>query len=557
MIYRLVQLIIVKQAGNQLTQANFADMSRRFIQILIILITLTLLGLIYIQMMWIRNATMIKEEHFDQLVRQALDQVIHRLEINETSTLSAQMAIEEFSLPPQYKNENRYFSGIKQLGTDDGRLQYDISLDFSISSSQLSARVSTYRQDSLIYSYEDRTPMGSSQLDKADPLAHAFNYLQSKFRSKLTEQEIRLRKGYFVTDIPIQQRISRETVDVTLLQAFDERGISLPFEFGIYNSKGELVTSTVRYDRDQPTVTYQKYLFPSDLHPKPNYLLVYFPKRPNFIMESMGMMLPTVIFTLVMVLLSVLTMAIIVRQKRLDDIKNDFINNMTHEFKTPISTISLASQMLTDENVTKTPSSLKHISTVIQDESKRLSFQVEKVLQMAIFDKGKAGLKLKKTNINEMVHGVVNTFRIKVESQKGSIVEKLEAKNPYAHVDEVHFTNVIFNLLDNALKYKRGTPVFQVKTWNRPTGIVITVEDNGLGISKENLKRIFEKFYRVPTGNVHNVKGFGLGLAYVKKIVEDHGAEIKVETELNVGTKFEIFLPLKSNKEWKKNIKFS
>jgi signal transduction histidine kinase len=156
-----------------------------------------------------------------------------------------------------------------------------------------------------------------------------------------------------------------------------------------------------------------------------------------------------------------------------------------------------------------------------------------------------------------MVHGVVNTFRIKVESQKGSIVEKLEAKNPYAHVDEVHFTNVIFNLLDNALKYKRGTPVFQVKTWNRPTGIVITVEDNGLGISKENLKRIFEKFYRVPTGNVHNVKGFGLGLAYVKKIVEDHGAEIKVESELNVGTKFEIFLPLKSNKEWKKNIKFS
>lgn len=532
-------------------------MSRRFIQILIILITLTLLGLIYIQMMWIRNATMIKEEHFDQLVRQALDQVIHRLEINETSTLSAQMAIEEFSLPPQYKNENRYFSGIKQLGTDDGRLQYDISLDFSISSSQLSARVSTYRQDSLIYTYEDKTPMGSSQLDKADPLAHAFNYLQSKFRSKLTEQEIRLRKGYFVTDIPIQQRISRETVDVTLLQAFDERGISLPFEFGIYNSKGELVTSTVRYDRDQATVTYQKHLFPSDLHPKPNYLLVYFPKRPNFIMESMGMMLPTVIFTLVMVLLSVLTMAIIVRQKRLDDIKNDFINNMTHEFKTPISTISLASQMLTDENVTKTPSSLKHISTVIQDESKRLSFQVEKVLQMAIFDKGKAGLKLKKTNINEMVHGVVNTFRIKVESQKGSIVEKLEAKNPYAHVDEVHFTNVIFNLLDNALKYKRGTPVFQVKTWNRPTGIVITVEDNGLGISKENLKRIFEKFYRVPTGNVHNVKGFGLGLAYVKKIVEDHGAEIKVESELNVGTKFEIFLPLKSNKEWKKNIKFS
>lgn len=250
-------------------------------------------------------------------------------------------------------------------------------------------------------------------------------------------------------------------------------------------------------------------------------------------------------------------MVIIIRQKRLDEIKNDFINNMTHEFKTPISTISLASQMLKDGAVAKTPSTLQHISGVIQDESKRLSFQVEKVLQMAIFDKGTAGLKMKKTNINELVHGVVNSFRIKIENQKGTIVEKLEAKNPFAQVDEVHFTNVIFNLLDNALKYKRGTPHFKVKTWNRPTGIVINIEDNGLGISKENLKRIFEKFYRVPTGNIHNVKGFGLGLAYVKKIVEDHGAEIKVESEINIGTKFEIFLPLKSNKEWKKNIKFS
>jgi two-component system, OmpR family, phosphate regulon sensor histidine kinase PhoR len=230
---------------------------------------------------------------------------------------------------------------------------------------------------------------------------------------------------------------------------------------------------------------------------------------------------------------------------------------MTHEFKTPISTISLASQMLKDTSVAKTPSTLTHISGVIQDESKRLSFQVEKVLQMAIFDKGKASLKLKKLDINELVHGVVNTFRIKVESQNGTIVEKLEAKNPTANVDEVHFTNVIFNLLDNALKYKRGTPIFHVKTWNRPTGIVIQIQDNGLGISKENLKKIFEKFYRVPTGNIHNVKGFGLGLAYVKKIVDDHGAEIIVESELNVGTKFEIFLPLKSNKEWKKNIKFS
>ncbi|HBX88607.1 MAG TPA: sensor histidine kinase [Marinilabiliaceae bacterium] len=533
-------------------------MSRRFIQFLIIIITITLVGLIYIQLLWIRNATSIKEDHFDQLVRQALDQAVHRLEINETSSLSAQFELEpNVKLPPSLQNENRYFSSKKQGGKEDSRLQYDISLDLSITRSQLSTRVSTYQQDSLIYSYEDNTPMAFSQSEKNDPLSHALNYLQSQFRTKISEQEARLMKGYFISDKPIQERVSTETMDVTLLQAFDERGISLPFEFGIYNSRGDLVASTTKFEREQASVPYQKHLFPNDVHPKPNYLLVYFPKRPNFIMESMGMVLPTVIFTMVMILMSILTMVIIIRQKRLDEIKNDFINNMTHEFKTPISTISLASQMLKDGAVAKTPSTLQHISGVIQDESKRLSFQVEKVLQMAIFDKGTAGLKMKKTNINELVHGVVNSFRIKIENQKGTIVEKLEAKNPFAQVDEVHFTNVIFNLLDNALKYKRGTPHFKVKTWNRPTGIVINIEDNGLGISKENLKRIFEKFYRVPTGNLHNVKGFGLGLAYVKKIVEDHGAEIKVESEINIGTKFEIFLPLKSNKEWKKNIKFS
>ncbi|WP_062122101.1 sensor histidine kinase [Geofilum rubicundum] len=533
-------------------------MSRRFIQLLIVVITITLVGLIYIQMLWIKNATSIKEDHFDQLVRQALDQVVHRLEINETSMLGARLELgQNISLPPQLNNENRYFSGKNQRRPGGNRMQYDISLDFSFSDSHFSTRMSTYQEDSLVSSYQERTPMVYNPQGNTDPLSHALNNIQKQLKSKIAEQEAQLMKGIFISDIPIQERISREMMDVTLLQAFEERGVSLPFEFGIFNSRGEMVSSTTKFDREAATVSYQKHLFPNDVHPKPNFLLVYFPKRPNFIMDSMGMVLPTAIFTLVMIFMSILTMIIIVRQKRLDEIKNDFINNMTHEFKTPISTISLASQMLKDAAVAKTPSTLQHISGVIQDESKRLSFQVEKVLQMAIFDKGKAGLKMKKTNINELVHGVVNTFRIKVESQNGKLVEKLEAKNPFAQVDEVHFTNVIFNLLDNALKYRRGTPVFYVKTWNRPTGLVINIQDNGLGISKENLKRIFEKFYRVPTGNVHNVKGFGLGLAYVKKIVEDHGAEIKVESELNVGTKFEIFLPLKSNKEWKKNIKFS
>lgn len=534
-------------------------MSRRFIQILIIVISITLIGLIYVQLLWIKNATQIKEDHFDQLVRQSMDQVVNRLEMNETSELGAQLDLgSSIAVPSNLGKGNQYFPGQNQKLLDDDLFKYDISLDFSIQGNQLSTRLYTYdEKDSLVYSHQDKKPIGYNFNDKTDPITQVLQNIQAQIQSKFDEQQARLMRDFISSERPIQERITREKMDVSLVQVFEERGIRLPFEFGIYDSRGVLVISTSSFNREEADLTYQKQLFPNDLHPKANYVLVYFPKRPNFIMESMGMVVPSVFFTLVMMLLSILTMVIIVRQKNLDEIKNDFINNMTHEFKTPISTISLASQMLKDGGVSKSASTLQHISGVVQDESKRLSFLVEKVLQMAIFDKEKAGLKTKNLNVNELVHGVVNSFRIKVDSQKGKIIERLDAKQPFAEVDEMHFTNVVFNLLDNAFKYRKGTPIIYVKTWNRPTGLVIMVKDNGLGISKDNLKRIFEKFYRVPTGNVHNVKGFGLGLAYVKKIVEDHGAQIKVESEVNVGTKFEIFIPLKSKKEWKKNIKFS
>lgn len=533
-------------------------MSRWFIKILIVIITLTLVGLISIQLMWIKNATQIKEEHFDQLVRQAIDGVVYRLEINETSMLSAHLDFKQgLNLPPQLRREPKYFSGQNKKAFKENILQYDISLDLLIQPTYMDTWISTYQKDSLIYSYQGRTHMDFNSQSKSDPLSYALNHVKDQFQNHLQDQQAKLLKDIFTSDRPLSERISKEMTDVFLVQAFEERGISVPFEFGVFDSRGILVTSTSSFKKEEATHPYQKQLFPNDIHPKANYMMVYFPKHPNFIMDSMGMVLPTVLFTLVMIITSITTLFVIVKQKRLDEIKNDFINNMTHEFKTPISTISLASQMLRDWSLSKNPTTLDQISSVIQDESKRLSFQVEKVLQMAIFEKGKGSLKSKKLNINELIHGVVNTFRLKVDSHNGKIIEKLEAKNSIAYVDQVHFTNVIFNLLDNALKYRRGKPELKIKTWNRPTGLVINIEDNGIGISREDLKRVFEKFYRVPTGNIHNVKGFGLGLAYVKKILDDHGAEIKVESEINVGTKFEIFLPLKNNKEWKKNIKFS
>jgi two-component system, OmpR family, phosphate regulon sensor histidine kinase PhoR len=222
---------------------------------------------------------------------------------------------------------------------------------------------------------------------------------------------------------------------------------------------------------------------------------------------------------------------------------------MTHELKTPISTISLASQMLQDPGVGKTPETLKHISKVIKDETKRLSLQVEKVLQMAIFEKDNSMLKLNEIAINPLITDIVSNFSLKVTSKGGKITYKLKAVNDVALIDEVHFTNVIFNLMDNALKYCDKPLLLTVETWNEKDNLLISIEDNGIGINKEDVKMIFEKFYRVSTGNLHNVKGFGLGLAYVKKIITEHHGSIKVESELNIGTKFTITIPTLKNYE--------
>lgn len=225
--------------------------------------------------------------------------------------------------------------------------------------------------------------------------------------------------------------------------------------------------------------------------------------------------------------------------------KNDFINNMTHELKTPISSISLAAQMLNDDAIAKNETTLKHLGGVINDDTKRLRFLVEKVLQMSMFDRKNAVFKKKELDINEMVENAAHSFALRVEHTGGRIMQDIGAVDSAIYVDEVHFTNVIFNLMDNAIKYRKpdGPLNIVLSTWNDTERLYLSVKDNGIGIKKDNQKKIFEKFYRVHTGNVHDVKGFGLGLAYVKKIVDLHGGEIKVESEYGKGTSFIISLP--------------
>jgi len=234
------------------------------------------------------------------------------------------------------------------------------------------------------------------------------------------------------------------------------------------------------------------------------------------------------------------------RQTRYTEIKNDFINNMTHELKTPIASISLAAQMMNDDSVTKSEQMTRHLGTVINDESKRLRFLVEKVLQMSMFDRQDTAFKKKELDLNEMVESIANNFSLRVEHTGGKIYTQIEAVDSAVYVDEVHFQNVINNLLDNAVKYRKpDSPLdIYIKTWNDDEHLYLSIRDTGIGIKKESLKRVFEKFYRVHTGNVHDVKGFGLGLAYVKNVVNLHQGEIRVDSEVGKGTTFTIKLPV-------------
>ncbi|MBQ8055524.1 MAG: HAMP domain-containing histidine kinase, partial [Paludibacteraceae bacterium] len=212
--------------------------------------------------------------------------------------------------------------------------------------------------------------------------------------------------------------------------------------------------------------------------------------------------------------------------------------------KTPISSISLASQMLVEGEYSKTPERLQSLSRIIFDESKRLAFLVDKVLRLSSFDKHDVMFNFKSSNVELIISEVCKKFELKANSKKGHIITEYAAKNPFAEVDEMHFTNVLYNLLDNAVKYSRTDvePIFLVKTWNEGDKLLISIEDNGVGISHSDLKHIFDRFYRVHTGSLYNEKGFGLGLPYVKKVIEDHKGKIKVESTLGKGTKFTIIL---------------
>ncbi len=498
---------------NLLSLENVDTMKKSTIWILTIVMALTFVGLLYVQIMYMEEMIKMREQHFSEGVKRSLYALSTALEQNETKKyLEEDLMLVDPNL----------FASSDPLGLDK-KGKYGLENDYKLSK------------------------------PKQEEMSDKFGEFQEALKGQYLYQKGLLNEVILTilnqsSTRPITERADSAIVKTYLRTELDNNGINLPFEYAIIDRHGRMVYESENYDSSaNKEEIFTQTLFPNDPDARRHYMNVYFPDKDEFIFSSVTFMIPAFAFTVILLLIFLLTIIMAFRQKKLSEMKNDFINNMTHEFKTPISTISLAAQMLNDDSVRKSPNMMQHISTVINDETKRLRFQVEKVLQMSMFDRQKATLKLQEVDANSAIYNIVNTFKLKVEKYGGCINASLDAEDPIVNVDEMHFTNVIFNLLDNAVKYRReDTPLeLNVVTRNLPNGrIEISIQDNGIGMKKDDLKKIFEKFYRVSTGNRHDVKGFGLGLAYVHKMVTELKGDIRAESELNKGSKFIITLPI-------------
>ncbi len=577
-------------------------MTKQKIRYIIALMAFALLGLIAFQVFWLGFTVRSKNDQFGSDVRDAMQQVVRKLsqqemyyfmqrkiatEENQKQLLAIAKPIEQ--QPKKKKKSHPIVPNNPSLAMNLGNMtERQFPSDILVSKGveiMPNGEIREHQEFSIDLKDEDMISLMNGQKQIDDIFGEAIQrhnqmIQDSMDRAKsLTTKKIKAKKSHIdrsvqyaetaqkvknksdmakevlndlmFTKRSIYDRVNYQILDSLLKYEIKMKGIDIPFEYGIssmenpgylhYASSVKYKMTGLKSDKD----TYEVNLFPNDYSNSENYLRVYFPNQDKFIIRNIWMMYATSLL-LILVVLGCFYVAVstIVKQKQLADIKNDFINNMTHEFKTPISTISLATQMLGDEAVTASSSMFKRYLGIIRDENKRLGSQVEKVLQTAQMERGEVSLKLGTVNVHQIIERVLENISPQIELREGIIDMDLQAENPEIQADEVHLTNIIFNLLDNANKYSPEKPIIKITTENTEKGLSIKVSDQGIGMTKESIKNIFEKFYRVPTGNVHDVKGFGLGLSYVKKMVEEHQGRINVQSKIGEGSEFEVVLPV-------------
>jgi len=485
-------------------------MKKYYVFILIGFIALTFVLLIILQLKYIRETTAMAEENFSTTV----EKLLYDAE-KEVEDIEIKQYIEDFFSHSDFNisDENREI--LPKISNVDKKKASKSEI------TQFSQKVNSSIQGVNRVILED--------------------YQKKYFRSKELMNEVLAR---LLTDAPqkhISQRVDFNALLKKIDVALEENGIKNPYCFTITNRHGQVFFSNY-YKIKSNTIQFKQQLFPNEKNSESYFINLSFQKTASYQRQAVKMAFPSIIVTFVLVFVVIATIVFLLKQKKSEETKTDFLNNMTHELKTPIASISLAAQMLNDGEMQKSPSMLAHLSKVIADETRRLSNLVEKVLQTSVFESKTSVVQLKEDDVNDLIQRVVKNFAFKINSKEGKIITSLKAKNPMALVDDTHFTNVIYNLLENSLKYRRNELIISVSTWNEKNKLCISFEDNGIGMKKEDIKRVFERFYRVSEGNLHNVKGFGLGLAYVKKIITEHHGTISVESEFGVGTKFIITL---------------
>ncbi len=460
--------------------------------------TVTLMALISIQVYWIKNTLMVRQAIFTRNVNEAVTKAVFKLEsIDRAKSLDR--------------------GGVSRAPFDFNAFRDSITIFF---------------EKDLTTPYHLQINGFESPLLDRDHLVKALFNIQPR------------------PSLIIEQRVSKPMIDSVLRRELDKVGINTSYEFGVFSPTRRELTlqKTGLYANELLNSNYRYLLFPGEIFSAENYLMLYFPYAKEYVMTQVwGLMALSVALISIIIFSFAYVVSTVFRQKKLSEMKNDFINNMTHEFKTPIATISLACQALSDKDIIKNTSVYDSYVSVINQENQRLSGMAERILQSARLQKGEILLNSELLNLHDMIQDSAAKVNLGIETKGGVIHFDLKAKEAEIEGDRVHITNIIFNLLDNAIKYTPWAPIITIATKNVGDGIVMSIKDNGIGISKSNQKKIFEKLYRVPTGNVHNVKGYGLGLAYVKSVVKKHQGKITVDSELKKGSSFNVFLPLKQN----------
>lgn len=490
--------------------------------------TIGLLGSSLIQVYWFNWSMKQQELRFDNNVIEALNQVEERLTALETTIPIDILNTINGASSMMIQQEIAQF--VKESGMMENNPAHFETLNDSL-----------MRSDKFV-----------SLLDSMENWRR-----QSAYWEILDEQ-----RRYNPPDIA--ERIDIQKLSQFIKEELENRNIDLPYQYGVIQavdtnfviindnyvvgSMDESEASHVDNPHSKSLFTskYQVALYRNDYHGSPGWLKLHFPSKKSWLWYSLlPTMLFAVLFTSMILFCFSYTIYVILRQKKVSEMKTDFINNMTHEFKTPIATISLAADSIASPKVIQDESRINRFLGIIKQENKRMLQQVEKVLQMAQIDKKDFQLKLSEVDMHDVIRQAVEHLSLQVQQREGQIRVDLEAKQPVVQGDHTHLSNVVYNLLDNANKYSPDAPDIRVSTVNHANSLEIVVEDKGIGISKENQKHIFDKFYRVHTGNLHDVKGFGLGLSYVKAIASAHQGSVDVRSEPGKGSRFSLHLPLR------------